>query len=178
MDTLLIEGCTSYVQAMSALQAFREQIWSRCRRVVLQRLQEYGAALGLALSSEKFRDCSYPREKEWDGTYSTLGTEIAAMEARLSLLHTVQFELLESGVWSTSVVSSVWTRTRSDLGQISERLIPEAKSLHLATYSNDSSEIGIYREILSNQMPSFDTALDDLYQQWIQLWRNMGGLNL
>jgi|ERR1700722_14519247 len=176
IDALLNEGGSSYVPAISAILAFRELVIKRCRQMVLNRLGDYSTALGTELNEDQFRNWDSPKLDKWDGQWASLGLEIAEVgNSREYLYHTVQWEQTGEGQWLISATASIWTRTRAKLDKLSEAFRAHTHNLNIWT-SVDDYDIGIYIEVPPTQMMCFETIMDTVYQQWIKLWQDVGGL--
>jgi hypothetical protein len=173
---LLAEGLASYVPAVSAVLAFRELVEARCRRVVENRLEDYGGALGTSLDRNQLVGCQYPKLSQWDGTFASLGVDLRDLgDARAWLSHLLYLEQGENGQWVAQVGACLWVRKSQQMTRVRKAVRPQPPNL---SFEEANHEVWLYEPISSSEMQDFEKKLDNVLVQWITLWKRAGGLRV
>ena len=73
---LLEEGARSYLDAVNALIAFRQEVQNTCRTVLENHLNDYGSALGVRLEKGEIKDAESPSFAGWEGDRWSLGVKV------------------------------------------------------------------------------------------------------
>lgn len=171
---LLEEGAASYVQAVSAILAFRALVQGRCRRVVQRRLKEYGSALGVSLAAGDLRDYQGPGEAKWGDRWASIGVELREVgPAAAWLYHTLGWYRSDEGEWFNTVGTSVWFKDSDRVQRLGAAFGPHAGHLNLW---HQPKQLGCTRELDDGDVATFEEHLDALLTEWIALWQRVGGL--
>ncbi len=65
---LLEEGARSYLDAVSALIAYRQEVQKMCRTVLEKHLDDYSSAIKVRLETREIRDFASPSFAKWETT--------------------------------------------------------------------------------------------------------------
>ncbi len=172
---LLEEGITSYVPAYSAILAFRTLVETQIRQVLEDRLEEYGAALGVSLDKGQILT-TQTSTSDWDGTYAVFGLELRNLgPARSWFDHLLYWEVAEDGTWTTQVGVLIWVRKRYQVEQLRKAIRPHPPNL---TFSDRDKEIWFSDPITPGEAGNIGEKLDNVLTRWIKLWKNVGGLSV
>ncbi len=162
---LLEEGAKSYLAAEDAVRAFRELVQARCRDVVVEKLEEYSAALNRKLEASDVEENSYSYQ-----IYRDVGVRIR-LGGYNELGHVLCFSQDEKDPLWVSVYLYVYNRKRFDrasgaLRSLNPALVVESKSIFL------------HQEVQRDAIGEFQEKLEQIFDQWIELWKRAGGLKI
>jgi hypothetical protein len=171
---LLGQGIKEYVDVLNAMKAFRQLVQRACRRVVVENLEDYTAALGIDLSEDRILDSEY----EWsEGDFGgcSLGVKIIHKAKGIpysELGHDLCWDRGPDGTESYLMIS-VWSR-KKNIRQLMECM--RKKKLDCDA-SDDGRSIWLWESISEENASSIESKLDSLMEKWIELWRKVDGLS-
>ena len=170
---LLEEGARSYLDAVSALIAYREDVQSICRTVLAKHLNDYGSALELRLGTDEIQNAEWPSFKEWEGDWWTLGVRVL----RKNMIPTIRwweaycclsYESGDAGLYC-------WIGEGFPSRQLAAELYRKFRSLNKKVECDDN-ELCIRRSLQVEDVCNLETNLDAVVQEWIELWKEVGGI--
>lgn len=160
---LMEEGAKSYVAAEDAVRAFRGLIQTRFRDVVLERLKEYSTALDKELETGDVEDHSYSYQ-----IYRDVGVKIR-LGGYNELGHVLTLSQDDKEPLWVSTYLYVYNRKRFD--RVCNILRPLSRDLDI-----ESKAIFFAKEIQRDEICGFQEKLEQIFDQWIDLWKRAGGL--
>lgn len=173
---LLEEGAESYVQAVSAIFAFRALVQARCRQVVQKRLKEYSAALGATIDPNQIRDYDAPGESKWGDRWASVGVQIRGFKVGIELFHMMGWTKDEDdGTWGVTTGASAWLQKRAHIELLAGAFAPHPETPNFWQVPN---ALGYSAEIDPRAVSAFDVQLDEVLSHWIKLWKRVGGLKV
>jgi hypothetical protein len=180
-ERLLQEGAGTYLDALVALRAFREEVSRSSRRVLQRSLPNLAEALGVPLSSDAIEDFARPRldppqaakdSRDWAGNHawlsvclkiSSLGTLYAGLvweweEDKVRMWLIVDLELK-----SRDLFTKCWNEARQ-LG-----------GTHLGR-GEQWKEIWFREPLARATSTSIDQGLEEMLALWVAFWKHVGGI--
>jgi hypothetical protein len=174
-NPLLEEGAKSYPQALLALSEFCQQVQAMCCDAMKRHVTELGDALGVPLQAEQVKAYANPSSLSSDGidgTWAALGARIAHPSgAKCDLYNYIWW-------WDTPLPSAGISISFAD-ARVAERAWASMQKLGNCDFyekAEDRSEIYLSRPLKLAQLSQLETILDKMNQEWIALWRKVGGV--
>jgi hypothetical protein len=170
---LLEEGVRSYLDAVTALIEFQKEVQSKCRRVLEKHVDDYSAALKLKepLRKADIKPFVWPKFEKWDGKSWSIG----AYAARRNIFGINYWEAVSALEYETEAGLLCWTgelyypvKLAGNLGRRIHRLNPKVLV--------DGQYCYLQHDLQNEEAATFDTPLEALLQQWIRLWKKVGGM--
>jgi hypothetical protein len=168
---LLEEGARSYLKATAAIMAFEQEVQRRCRQVLERHFVEYAAAIGIQprLKTKEIKDLVYPDD---DPERRSVGVQIARKRIRPDIDYLKTKCVLD---WKSGTGLHCY---------VGERIRPETLANNLRmkfrdldpTVCGEVKEYGLMSELNADQASTFQERLETLLVQWIELWKQIGGL--
>jgi hypothetical protein len=165
-STFLEEGAKTYFEAETAIQAFRELVQSRCRKVVLKHLPDYGAALGKQLDGAGVTEFAW---REASGAELGAKIEIGGYN---ELHHVLGWD--PAGKPSVYIGAYLYSYRRRAFHSARIELIRAEHTLEV--FNNDS--IWLYEQLDPADFGLFDIKLDSILIRWIEIWKKVGGVKI
>src|SRR5713101_2790130 len=159
---LLEQGIKEYVDALNAINAFRLLIQTKCRKVVDDRLEDYGAALGIDSSKLEIKE----REMS-DGKNFYLGVRCIP-KGYVELGHCFYWDCSDGNSFETGICMWVWSRRRNI-----DRLREALRKRSLDFEEEDGDSILLSQKVTAADVSRIEKKLDDLMEKWIELWRKV-----
>jgi hypothetical protein len=169
---LLEEGIRSYLEAVTALIEFQREVQKKCRTAMEAYLDDYASALKVRLRNSEIRDCAWPAFAKWEGDWWMLGVWIERKnipgirwwETSCGL----QYESGENGLFCWIGECFPTGKTALDLSCKFQRL--NRKVMH------QGKEVWIQHKLKVEEATAFEVSLQALSEQWIELWKKVGGI--
>ena len=176
-NRLLADGADLYLNAVTALIEYQKEVQKKCREVLKNHIEDYGAAIKpkTQLKTNEIKNGAWPAFDEWDGSWWTLGTHIVRRnvipairwwEMTCCLEYCLEYEhsklICYIGEWYNS------RKLAADLYQKFHRLNSEVMI--------DANTVWIQAAVDAEERANFDEPLDGLLQEWIRLWKKVGGM--
>jgi hypothetical protein len=170
---LLQEGARTYLEAVTALMEYQKEVQKKCREVLRRHLEDYSAALKVKdqLEEKEIGNWAGPKFEEWAGDWWNLGVHIdrktpiptiPGWETCCGLgFEDSQLICFVGELFSTKKIASV-------LHQHFHRLKPNLKVEPYGIWS--------YKTIGEDEGGTFDKPLEGVLEEWIQLWKTVGGM--
>lgn len=172
-DALLVEGARSYLEAFSALLFYQREVQKKCRDVMTGYLGKYAEALGVALGHDEIVETAWPKAPEWDGTYAQLGVKIAKDREIPGIRW---WETYCSVQWdSEDPKFSCWIGEWFPTVKMATDICKSLRRLDVKVTAEEKL-VYIDMALRPEQGATFDKALIDLSQRWINLWKKAGGM--
>jgi hypothetical protein len=171
----LREGLNSYMNAMLALKQFQLEVQKKSKKVLEQNLKDLGQALGTRLEATAIQPYVNPSHpSKFDGTYAWITSRLCNVP-RLDSAESAHFGLRWreiDGEAVLGVAAGFWFRTASDgnaaknaFGRGGDGLIYDPFGWYF------------WDALPPEDAKSFEAKLDGLIKKWVELWREVGGLN-
>lgn len=168
---LLRSGLESYLPAMNAIVAFRERIQDACERVLVDHLSDFAKALGVRLKQDDILRRDYPPIRQWDSEWTSVGVELQRIGPnRVSLWHSVAWAPSSPEDRGVSVSECVWFPKKAPY----ERARALFRSAPGYWYAD--RDVGISAPLALEETAKLEEHLTTILEQWIELWRKVGGL--
>ncbi len=171
---LLEEGARSYLDAVSALVAFRQEVQKMCRTVLEKHLDDYSPALKLKVPLERgeIKEAEWPSLAKWEGDCWNLGV----MVRRKKITPTIPS-------WATHCCLSYY----SDAGLlcwICEHFPNKQKATVLygkfrplnKKIKCDANWVWIPHSLKVEEVCNLEANLEGIVKEWIELWMKVGGI--
>jgi|GEM_PF-3960264 hypothetical protein len=167
---LLRSGLESYLPAMNAIVAFRERIVRQCRTVMDRYLADYAAALSVELKTSDVYDWDGPPLSGWNGKWASLGVQLKRVgPSSAYLVLAVGWLPDDPGEYSTGV--SFWASSGAPTRAAKDLFQPPP-----ANWWDDPKSFGLSTWHTPDAAPQLEEHLTAVLEQWIELWRKVGGL--
>lgn len=171
---LLVEGARSYLEAMTAMVHYQQEIQKRCRGVMAGYLGEYASTLGVGLESGDIQDMAWPETKQWEGNHASIGARIAKSEVIPGIRWWEAYCCLE---WQSEEPKfwcyiGEWFPTRKLATGLYERF----HRLNAQGLWAGGRDLGICTSVKPEEAGSLEEILEDLALKWIKLWKKVGGM--
>jgi hypothetical protein len=172
---LLEEGARSYLQAISALISYEHEVQERCREVMEKNLDDYSSALKFQppLKSDEIHNGVWPKPSQWDGSWRMLGVEIARRDTPPGIrwwgTYCCVAWQLEDPTFYCWVGEWYPTRFAAQLFQKFHQLNPRLSL-------DSANDVGVRESLEVEEASTFDEKLEGLFEQWIKLWKKVGGI--
>jgi hypothetical protein len=171
---LIQEAAGSYLRALYAIREFRREVQERCTQVVKPRLLELAKCTGVPMVEEMLGPWAYPDKlANWDGQSATVGVKLEARRGSLVFYYVLGWELPEGQSPSTYVLADVEVvGSRQAVA-----LLDGLKKIGHPHLDRNGNEVNIWRPVDVGHIGDFDQSLDQVIDEWCQLWRDAGGLD-
>ena len=170
---LLEEGTRSYLDAMNALIAYRQEVQKTCRTVLETYVDDYASALKVSLKSSEIRDAESPPFTAWKGDHWALGVKIV----REKITPTIRW-------WET------WCHLHNEAGDNGlccciDEWYPSkqlAAAVHRKFHAlnkkvvHSGKDVFLYHSFPVEEICNLQAHLEAILQQWIGLWTEVGGI--
>jgi hypothetical protein len=175
---LLEEGAKSYLDAVTAIIAFQQEVQKKCREVLAANLEDYAAALKVtaSLTPDQIVDLTWPpiTKQDWTGDKWDLGVELGRKKVIpdvrwWAIRCCLTYEVGEGGLYC-------WVGEWFQTQKLAEHAHAKFRSLN-KNVALHRKEVWLDAALTIQDMASFDDRLDALFQQWIELWKQAGGMN-
>jgi hypothetical protein len=167
---LLAQGLKEYVDALHALDAFRELVKKKWRRVLEKSHRDYAAALRVKPSELTFEDYKWPG----DGSEHFVGVEWTYEDPWAEILHCVMWRPGEEGGYDTEIYAGLWSPPKNRKlfrdRQQKEKIITDDRG--------EGPDVYIVDVLAPRDVGNIDVKLAKLTKKWITLWKNVGGLRV
>jgi hypothetical protein len=171
---LLEEGARSYLDAVSALIAYRQEVQNVCRTVLENHLDDYASALGLKvrLETSEIKKEEWPSFAEW-GDLWILGVKVV----REPITSTIRW-------WKTACCLEYEPGDAGLYCFIGEELpaIQMATKLFRTFHTlnkkvkHERHELWLPHSLTVEEVRNLKTNLEGVVQEWIELWKEVGGI--
>jgi hypothetical protein len=169
---LLEQGTRSYLDAVTAVLEYQKEVHKRCRAVMETYLDDYASALKVRLSNSEIKNDAWPSLANWDGSWWLLGAKIVRKNIpRIRWWETsccLQYECGENGLFCWV---GAWFPTKNMASDVSRRFQRLNRKVMC-----EGNEVWIQQKLKVEEVIGFDEALEALCQQWIDLWKEVGGI--
>ena len=169
---LLEDGTPSFLDAVTALIAYRSEVQKRCRQVVESGLKEYSLALKVTLTRDDVVDAAWPSVLKWEGDWWSLGVEIKRNNIPgvrwWEAVCYLQYERGENGLFC-------WFGERLPNRKLAAHLFGKFHQENQSVMHEDK-EVWLQHGLQEGEIASLDELLEGLFQQWIGIWRKVGGI--
>jgi hypothetical protein len=177
-DRLIREGAPRYIQAVVALREFQRVIQEKCKKIVLDRLEDIAKATKVSLEEKKVWEHPDPGKltgRSWDGKRAWLAAavnfqDIGSMYFGLcweyrkgpepTLLAIVTLDLNSRGLFNRA-----WKK----LGKRTEGTFHH--------YPLEYHEISVYESLPLEQAASFSEKLEAVIDVWLDALNEVGGVS-
>lgn len=173
---LLVEGSTSYPQALAALREFRSQVWTTVRTAVRSDLHLIAKSLGVEIASSEIANRARPDElgsAEIDGENASLGVVIRRDKKEgWNLYYTLCWYVEEEDA-PFYFAASIWFK-QSAVADNAFRAFQRLPTNLPVKYAN--CEMYMKRKLASDDMARFPTIVREVVHEWARAWSQTGGL--
>jgi hypothetical protein len=180
---LLEEGTRSYPEAMMAIVTFEREIQKKCRELLERYIEDYADALQPPgeLTGKEIEGYLWPATEKFDGSYRAVGATIHGKRFEPSVRWWGTYCTLEWEEQKCYASIAEWIGgPRSKSEQFFQRL----RMLGVEVYDDnkkaglyhDDKNVGICQALRAEEAGRFEEPLERLLQQWIELWKKVGGM--
>ena len=176
---LLAEGVPAYLDAMVAIQEFRQTVQKRCRQVLRAELADFSRSIGIPLDVTKIEDYADP-----DGVSDVATTDWGAwIGVRIRLQNAgknvgIAYAALgwskEHAIADQPPVIEVWVAFELTDRALFARVWESIKQAEPQVESSYDGIIQWYKPVPLDNIPSFVDILTDLLGEWSRLWQRVG----
>jgi hypothetical protein len=170
---LLEEGARSYLDAVSALIAYRHEVQKMCRTVLEKHLDDYSSALKVRLERSEIRDAEWPSFAEWEGDGWTLGVKIVREKITPAIRWWETWCSLECD--SDDAGLYCWIGEEFPAKQKATALFRKFHPLNNKVQKHGKI-LMIPQCLKVEEVCNLEINLEDVVQQWIELWKKVGGI--
>ena len=167
---LLEEGARSYLNAVSALIAYRQEVQKMCRTVLENCLKDYASALKVRL--ERSEIAEWPSLTTWEGDRWSLGVKVLRKKITPAIRWWVTHCCLS---YDIDAGLHCWIGERFSNNQIATVLFRKFHPLNTKV-ERDGNELGIRRSLKVEEVCNLEVCLEGIVQEWIKLWKKVGGI--
>lgn len=161
---LLEEGLRTYMEAMTAVLAFRRRIHTVSREILARRLIDFVAATGVASSNGKIADVVTPDEDKWHGREAFVGVSVDI--GFPSSLYGTQYCGLCWDVDGVYCCASIYLNRAKDADAIRAQLQTVSKG----TIQGSKGDIWLTPKIAAEDAITFPAKLDAVVDDWVKHW--------
>jgi hypothetical protein len=174
---LLEEGARSYAEAYTAVLEYQREVQKKCREVMETYLDDYGSALGAKprLTKKDIRSVAWPKPDEWNGNGWQLGVCIVRRSIPSIRWWEVNCCLQLEGEEFDDPGLYCWIGEWFPTRKLAADLFQEFKQLN-AKVKHDGKDVWIHHSVKLEEAASFDELLQTLFEEWIALWKKVGGM--
>ena len=180
---LLEEGTRSYLEATTAIITFEREIQRRCRELLESHIDEYANALQPPeeFDGKEIQDWLSPSTEKFEGVWRSVGAAIQGKRFEpfvrwWGTYITLEWEEQECYASIAEWIGGPWAK--------SDQLFQRLKKLGELVYDDktkaglyhNAKNVGICQVLKAEQAGRFEEPLEQLLQQWIKLWKKVGGL--
>jgi hypothetical protein len=170
---LLEAGISSYIEAMIALREFRRDIQRTAREVIERRMPELMDSIGFKRYQVSLEGYANPDslEKGWDGSFAWVAVRLrhSSFHGYFGWLWREHGEQLQAGVVATFAPTEHPPLRKELRSAVRMNCIQNV----CETYG---TEISLWEPLSMNDVKSFGERLDKLINDWIRVWKSVGGL--
>jgi hypothetical protein len=167
-EELLAQGLKEYVDARHAVTAFRQLVQKQCRCVVEDNHRDYAAALGIEPSELKLKDYKWS-----DGSEFYVGVIWIYKDIYAEISHCFTWSPREEGGYDTAIYAGIWSLKKNC------ELLREAMRKHEIAYEGaEGPDVYLMDVLAPEDVSKTDVKLEQLTEQWMNLWRNVGGIKV
>jgi hypothetical protein len=176
-QNLILEGLSSYLDAMVAIDEFTRAIQKDCRSILESQYPKLEKPTGLKFDAKAISAYAWPYSKardNWDGRSASIGAllPVTNFEDRF---HSVDLGLCweyEKGQVSVRSYSSFYTKTISFLNELEARLHPISKR----KFETDKVDYALvlYEETAINVPGDFQLKMEKVLNEWADVWQGVG----
>jgi hypothetical protein len=170
---LLEEGARSYLDAVNALIAFRQDVQAICKAVLEKHVDEYGSALNIHLADHDIQDHESPALKDWAGDWWNLGAKLVRKEITPAIRWWETYCCLGYGLDDGGLCCWVgeWFPTKQQRLTLHRRFHLLNKKVE-----EDGSVLFILQKVEIEGICKLEAYLNGIVEEWIALWRKVGGM--
>jgi hypothetical protein len=180
---LLEEGARSYLEALTAITIFRNEVRATCRQVIESQLTEFLQALGVPTDQAEPIVPDETPEDQFNGSSAYLAVKHKISRRRTSAHGFgcisscgLSWEPVGQQRWFGCYVS-VWFNHRELAEQLHAAFQQRDKRLPSGvTLGTQKNNVWLSRALEPADMASLSKHLGEVMGQWIRLWKEFGGL--
>jgi hypothetical protein len=171
---LLEEGTRSYLDAVNALFAYRKNVQMICRKVLAKHLDDYASALSVRLERDDIQDAEAPSHKSWEGDWWSLGVKIVRKEIVPGI------RWWEAYCYLSYVPDDIglhcWVGEWFPTKTLAARLFQKFHSANRKVRDCGNNTLALEQTMKFEDVNDLEKNLDGIMKEWIELWKNIGGI--
>ena len=178
------EGRRSYLEATTAIINFEREVQKKCSEVLERNFDKYVSALQPPTELDKKEIDDYvwpPWGEKFDGSWRSVGVAIRNKQLEP---HVKWWETYCTLDWEDGECFAGIAEWIGGPKSKSEQMFERLRKLGVAMYDEKKGagiyyvekQIGLSQLIRPEEAGTFDEPLERLVEQWIDLWRKVGGM--
>lgn len=170
---LLEEGTRSYLDAVNALVAYRNDVQTICRTVLERYIVDYAAALKVRLGGHDIQDAESPSLKDWEGDYWSLGVKIIRKDITDTIRWWEAYCYLSYEPDDTGL--HCWIGEWFPNKQLAATLFGKFSAMNKLV-KNHGNVLSLEKVLNFDSVCHLEKDLDSIVKEWVKLWKSVGGI--